>query len=275
VEVVLLDSSGDRDRQPLTGRGLDGIFVDDVRAALAEGAVDAVVHSMKDVPCREVPQLVTAAVPRREDPRDELICAQPLRELPPGSVVGTCSVRRSAWITRVRPDLVVHPLRGAIDARIEQVTSGEVDAVVLAAAGLNRLEWPVPGRHRIPIRDLVPAPGQGALAVECRRQDHLTRRRLGALNHRPTHLATLAEREILARIDPTESTAVGALALVTAGELHVLADLSAPDGTQRRTVHRWVSLAGRSPSRCRDRALTLGAIVARSLVGNAALVRAS
>lgn len=271
VELVALDSSGDHDSRPLPGRGLAGIFVDGVRGALLAGEVDFVVHSLKDVPCIPVPGLVTAAVPHRADPRDDLVSPLALGALPTGARVGTCSVRRSAWLARVRPDLDVRPLRGPIDDRIDQLRRGEFAAIVLAAAGLDRLGMSTPGRHAIAVDDLVPAPAQGALALECRRADLRTRRLLQPIDHLPTRLAVAAERAVLAAVDPTESSAVGAIATLRGSALHLLADLAAPTGDDRRVVRRTIVL--KDPNE--DVARTIGLSIADELLGQRAQERAS
>jgi hydroxymethylbilane synthase len=233
VELVPLTTPGDGESRPLTGRANEGIFVSSVRAALLDGEIDLAVHSFKDVPTGEVDGLVVGAVPLREDPRDAVVARVPFADLPAGAVIGTCSVRRAAWVHRVRPDLRVVPIRGNIDQRIGRVTTGEYDAVILAEAGLNRLGCSTPGRFPVALTDLVPAPAQGALAIECRASDDATRLRLHSLDDHDTRLAAVAERAVLAAIDPTDSTAVGAVAAAVDGRLHLLTDLSRPDGSGR------------------------------------------
>ncbi|MFZ4760374.1 MAG: hydroxymethylbilane synthase [Burkholderiaceae bacterium] len=243
VEIVPLTTPGDGESRPLSGRANEGIFVSSVRVALVEGAIDIAVHSFKDVPTGEVDGLVVAAVPTREDPRDCIISRLSLTELPLGSVVGTCSVRRSAWVHRVRPDLQVAPIRGNIDQRIARVMASEFDAIILAEAGLNRLGCETPGRFPLSVTDLVPAPAQGALSIECRASDDATRLVLHALDNHATRLAVIAERAVLAAIDPTDSTAVGAVATVAGDWLHLLSDISRPDGSGR-VMLRAVGRAG-------------------------------
>lgn len=235
VDLIPLTTPGDGETAPLAGRAHEGIFVSSVRAALLAGEIDLAVHSFKDVPTEEVDGLLVAAVPMREDPRDEVVALRPLTGLAAGAVVGTCSVRRAAWVHRTRPDLVVRPIRGNIDQRITRVGS-EFDGVILAAAGINRLGCATPGRFPIPVTDLIPAPAQGALAIECRVDDAPTRLQLHTLDHHDSHLAASAERAVLAAIDPTDATAVGAVAVVRSGRLHVIADMSRPDGTGRLLV---------------------------------------
>lgn len=270
-QIVAMETSGDRDTLPLPGRGLMGIFVDGVREALHAGEVDVVVHSMKDLPCTDTPGLVRAAIPPREDPRDVLISAHALADLPPGARIGTCSARRSAWVTRTRADLDVQPLRGPIDDRIRQLERGDFDAIILAAAGLNRLGVSGVARREISLRDLVPAPAQGALALECRRGDIRTRRLLGLLDHGPTRWAVTAERAVLAAVDPTDASAVGAIALVREGVLHLRADAVSPGSGQRTVVQRSIPLSSSQESEaCRT-----GLAVADALHSAVDLVRAS
>lgn len=233
VEIVALTTPGDGESRPLNGRAHEGIFVSSVRDALLEGDIDLAVHSFKDVPTDEVDGLVVGAVPTREDPRDAVVGTAVLTALPAGAVVGTCSVRRAAWVRRVRPDLRVEAIRGNIDQRIERVRTGEFDAIILAEAGLTRLGCATPGRFPVSVIDLVPAPAQGALAIECRAADDATRLRLRSLEVPAARLAAVAERSVLAAIDPTDSTAVGAVATVRAGRLHLLTDISRPDGSGR------------------------------------------
>ncbi len=243
VEIVPLTTPGDGESRPLNGRANEGIFVSTVRAALLDGDIDLAVHSFKDVPTGEVDGLVVGAVPTREDPRDAVVARVPLADLPAGAVIGTCSVRRAAWVHRVRPDLTVRSIRGNIDQRIGRVVAGEYDAIILAEAGLNRLGCATPGRFPVGVTDLVPAPAQGALAIECRASDDVTRVRLHALDDHAARLAAVAERAVLAAIDPTDSTAVGAVAAVAGGRLHLLTDLSRPDGSGR-VVLRAVGVIG-------------------------------
>ena len=207
ARLVPLSSPGDADSRPLPGRGTEGIFVSSVRDALLDGHVDVALHSFKDVPTAPMPGITVAAVPRRADPRDTVVSSVgPLAALPPGAHVGTCSVRRAAWVQRLRPDLVVVPIRGAIDARIDGVRAGEFDAIILAAAGIDRLGRSADIAEVIPSTSLVPAPAQGALALECRTGDASARLLLQRIDHAPTHLSAVAERAVLDAIDPTSSS---------------------------------------------------------------------
>lgn len=229
--LVAVTVVGDDVTQPLTGR--PGIFTSALREALAEGRVDLAVHSFKDLPSEPDPALMVAAVPSRGTPFDVLVASRPLAELPPGARVGTSSPRRAAAVLRARPDLVITPVRGNIDTRLRKVGTGEVDALVLAAAGLERL-----GRQREAVEILaptvmLPAPAQGALAVECRSDDPL-QSVLAELDDLPSRLAVTAERAVLRGIEATCDTALGALASFDDGRLTLAAELTGHAGVAYR-----------------------------------------
>ena len=276
VRLVPLETPGDRDSSPLPGRAHEGIFVSSVRDALIDGSIDVAVHSFKDLPTDQTPGVVVAAVPRREDPRDVLISrpefaalGQGLNALPAGGRVGTCSARREAWVHRHRLDLDVVPIRGNIDARIARVVTGEYDAIILAAAGLNRLRCSSPRQHIIDIDDLVPAPAQGALALECRVTDATTRRLVQSLDHVGTHACALAEREVLSAIDPTDRVPVGAVATLRGGVLRLLVDISDADGRNRTILRTAASTDGDAKAR----AIALGRTAAITLMDSHARTR--
>ncbi|MDI1290202.1 MAG: hydroxymethylbilane synthase [bacterium] len=256
VRLVPLETPGDRDSSPLPGRAHEGIFVSSVRDALLDGTIDVAVHSFMDLPTDHTPGLMVAAVPPREDPRDVLISrpefaalGHGLNALPVGGRVGTCSARRAAWVHRHRQDLDVVPIRGNIDARIARVLTGEYDAIILAAAGLNRLRCSSPRQDTIDIDDLVPAPAQGALALECRVADATTLRLIQSLDHLGTHACALAEREVLSAIDPTDRVPVGAVAIMRGGVLRLLVDISDADGRNRTILRTGANIAGDAKAR--------------------------
>lgn len=229
--LVAITVAGDDVTQPLTGR--PGIFTSALRDAVAHGRVDIAVHSFKDLPSEPDPALMVAAVPPRATPFDVLVAARPLADLPAGARVGTSSPRRAAAVLRARSDLVIVPVRGNIDTRLRKVETGEVEALVLAAAGLERL-----GRldAAIEILDpavMLPAPAQGALAVECRSDDPL-QTVLAGLDDLPSRLAVTAERAVLRGIDATCDTAVGALAAFDDGRLTLSAELTDHAGIDYR-----------------------------------------
>ena len=238
VELVRVRTEGDVNSGPLAAIGGTGIFVTAVRAALAEGRVDLIVHSFKDLPTAAAPGLALAAVPAREDPADAL-CARDeltLDTLPDGARVGTGSPRRTAQLLVARPDLRIEPVRGNVDTRLRMVLDGDMDAVVLAVAGLARLDR----RHSITETFgpdvMLPAPAQGALAVECREPDRDTAwyaAALQALDCQDTRAAAIAERSLLATLEAGCIAPVGAFATVSDGLLTLTGCVVAVDGTSQ------------------------------------------
>ena len=214
VELVEVRTPGDRSAAPVAQLGV-GVFVSALRDALAGGEVDLAVHSYKDLPTRPDPLLTLAAVPVREDPRDALVARDGLvlGVLRPGSRVGTGSPRRIAQLGALGLGLEVLPIRGNVDTRIGKVTSGELDAVVVAAAGLRRLGRIAEATELLDPLQMLPAPAQGALAVECRRDDTDLAAFLAAtLDDELTRAAVAAERAVLATLEAGCSAPVGALA---------------------------------------------------------------
>lgn len=230
VEVVEVQSEGDADRQtPLRVLGGRGVFVRAVEQALLDGRADVAVHSLKDVPTEQPEDLTLAAVPRRGDPRDAL-CAAPgrtLRDLPAGARVGTSSRRRAALLAALRPDLLVTEVRGNVDTRLGRVAAGDLDAVVLAVAGLQRLDRLGEATQLFEAMEFLPAPGQGALVAQCRTADAEMRERLAALDHGPTRGAVTAERGFLAALGSGCSLPVGAYAQVSGDLLTLRAMIAA------------------------------------------------
>jgi len=194
--------------------GGKGLFVKEIEQALLAGEIDVAVHSMKDVPAELPAGLVIGAVPEREDPRDALVSRGGLKlaELPAGSVVGTSSLRRACQLRALRPDLRVEWIRGNIDTRLGRLERGDFDAVLLAAAGLNRLGWADRISERLSADDFVPAAGQGALALECREDDEPLRQLLTFIHDPVAARETAAERAFLARIGGGCQVPVGACA---------------------------------------------------------------
>ena len=224
-------------------------WVRELDAALLDGAVDCAVHSAKDVPAALPPGIVIAAVPRRADPRDALCGAAALTALAEGARVGTSSLRRTAQLRALRADLAVVELRGNVDTRLRRLADGGYDAIVLAAAGLQRLGRGGAGR---PLDELVPAAGQGCLAVTTRAGEE---QRVGAIDHPPSARALAAERALVRALQADCHTPVGAHAQVRASALVLRAFVGAPDGSA------WVrdELEGDEPER-------LGAEVAARLL---------
>ncbi|HET7387768.1 MAG TPA: hydroxymethylbilane synthase [Nocardioidaceae bacterium] len=221
VELVDVSTQGDVSSAPLASFGGVGVFVSALRAALADGAVDLAVHSLKDLPTALPDRIELAAVPPREDPRDALVARDGLTlgELPPGSRIGTGSPRRAAQLHALGLGLQVVDIRGNVDTRLRKVAEGELDGVVLARAGLARLGRLAEATEVLDPLQMLPAPGQGALAVECRASDTgLAADVRQALDDRPARLTTAAERGVLAALEAGCSAPVGALAELAEGE---------------------------------------------------------
>jgi len=214
VEIVTISTPGDRSSAPIAEIGV-GVFTSALRDALAAGEIDVAVHSYKDLPTAPDPRLVLAAVPLREDPRDALVARDGLTlgELPVGSTVGTGSPRRAAQLEALGLGLTVVALRGNVDTRIRKVTDGELDAVVLARAGIARLGRVAEITETLEPIQMLPAPAQGALAVECRVDDVDTEHLLqSTLDDSSSRAAVAAERAMLAALEAGCSAPVGALA---------------------------------------------------------------
>src|SRR3954452_24876502 len=196
VALVEIVTEGDRSAEALTQLGGTGVFVTELRRQLAEGTIDVAVHSLKDLPTAAAPGLVIAAVPQREDPRDALVSRDRrlLNQLAQGATVGTGSPRRVAQLRALGLGLEVVPIRGNVDTRLRRVVPGDLDAVVLARAGLTRLGRLDAITEPLDPLQVLPAPAQGALAVECRADDEATRRILAALDDPGTRACVLAER---------------------------------------------------------------------------------
>ena len=233
AELVTITTSGDRFLdQPLSAIGGKGLFVKEIEEALSVGAVDCAVHSMKDVPDVLAPGLVIAAVPPRADARDLLIArgVNSLCSLPGGARVGTSSLRRMALCRAARRDLDVLQLRGNVDTRLRKLDAGEVDAIVLAAAGLQRLGITRADAVFFNPEEFIPAIGQGALAVETR--DNASVTLLAALDDTTTRAAVTAERAFLHRVGGSCSTPLAAHATLHDGALMLRALIASPDGSR-------------------------------------------
>ncbi|HWH00568.1 MAG TPA: hydroxymethylbilane synthase [Pilimelia sp.] len=219
VELVEIVTPGDRSAAPVQQLGV-GVFVSALRDALAAKEVDFAVHSYKDLPSAPADGLCVAAVPGRADPRDALVARDglTLAELPPGAVVGTGAVRRIAQLHALGLQLRVRPIRGNVDTRLRKVADGELDAVVLARAGLARLGRTAEITETLDPMLMLPAPAQGALAVECRSDAPDVVELLAALDHAPTRAAVAAERALLAALEAGCNAPVAALAEVAEGE---------------------------------------------------------
>ncbi|MCG0313339.1 MAG: hydroxymethylbilane synthase [Calditerricola sp.] len=214
--------------------GGKGLFVKEIEQALLNGEADLAVHSLKDLPAELPDGLVIAAVPPREDPRDALISRDGRRfvELPAGAVVGTSSLRRAAQLRAWRPDVRVVPLRGNVDTRLKRLEAGDFDAIVLAAAGLARMGWLDRVTEFLPPERVIPAVGQGALAVECRADDEEVLGLVVRLNDRDTERAVRAERAFLHRLNGGCQVPLGAYAVVDGARVRLTGFVGAPDGSR-------------------------------------------
>ena len=231
VELVGLTTFGDVTRANLPDIGGTGVFVSALRESLLAGDVDLAVHSLKDLPTAAMPGITLAAVPVRDDPRDALAGRDgaKLADLPPGAVIGTGSPRRAAQLLLLRADVRPVAVRGNAGTRLGKVTSGEVDAVVLAYAGLARIGELDRVSQVFEPDDMLPAPGQGALAVECRTEDRVMMDLLALVDDPASRAAVTAERTVLAELQAGCSAPVGAYAAGT-GVLHLTAIVVAEDG---------------------------------------------
>jgi hydroxymethylbilane synthase len=272
VELVGITTEGDLSSLPVTQLSGTGVFVQAVRAAVLAGTADFAVHSAKDLPTAPAEGLVVAAVPAREDPRDVLVARDglPLAGLPAGARVGTGSPRRASQLLALRPDLEVVPLRGNVDTRLGKVASGELDGVILAAAGLARLGRAAEATEVFGPDQMVPAPAQGALAVECRADAREVAALVARLDEGATRAAVTAERAALAKLEGGCTAPVGAYAQCApgrggdpgdAGGLTLTVVVSSPDG--RRQLRR----TGGGPA---AEAEAIGVAVARQLLADGA-----
>ena len=268
VEMVFIRTSGDAGAQGALGPGgVKGLFVKEIEEALLDGRIDAGVHSMKDVPARLAAGLVIGAVPERADARDVLIGGDGgLAGLPAGARIGTASPRRRAQLLAHRPDLVVVLLRGNVDTRLRKWRAGEVDALLLAAAGLARLGISEPAAQPLPVDEFLPAVGQGALALECRADDGATRALLAAVDQPAAATAVAAERAFLAAVGGDCNSAIAAHATLAGGRLTLRALVTDPDG-RRRLEERDTAPAADAEALGRTVATRLLAAGAAALMG--------
>lgn len=234
VEIVTVTTHGDTSTEPLSEIGGTGVFASALRDALLAGECDVVVHSLKDLPTGPIAGLVIGAVPKRADARDALIArdALTLDTLPAGARVGTGSPRRAAQLLSRRPDLEVVDIRGNVDTRLGKVANGDLDAVVLAAAGLDRLGRSDEVTQLLDLDGWPTAPGQGALALEVRVGDE---KLVAALEHKPTRTMVDAERAVLAILEAGCSAPIAARAFTDDGMLFLDARVYSPDGSQKVT----------------------------------------
>ena len=240
VEIEVMKTQGDVTLDsPLPQIGGKGVFTAELEAALRSGAIDLAVHSLKDLPTEESDGLIIGAIPERGDARDALVSRgnYTLDALPRGAAVGTSSLRRSAQLLVLRPDLRLLDIRGNVDTRIRKAldADGPYDAIVLALAGLERLGRAEEASERLPLEVMLPAPGQGALAAQCR-DEQASRDLLAPLNHRATALAVTAERAFLAALGGGCAVPVAAHATLTQRRLALRGRVTAPDGSRQVDV---------------------------------------
>jgi hydroxymethylbilane synthase len=235
VEIEIIKTTGDRITDvPLARVGTKGMFTKEIEDALAAGRVDLAVHSLKDLPTEIASGFEIAAIPKRDDPRD-VFCSSKyvsIEDLPKNARVGTSSLRRQAQLKALRSDLDIHPLRGNVDTRLAKLEAGEYDAVILAAAGLNRLGKTELIKQFIPADVMCPAAGQGALALEIRAGDNSTLQLLTFLDDNDARATTGCERALLGKLGGGCQVPIGALAQVRDGRLHLQAVVASPDGSQ-------------------------------------------
>jgi hydroxymethylbilane synthase len=259
IELTIIRTTGDaiQDR-PLAEEGGKGLFTKEIEEALLAGTIDLAVHSAKDMPTFLPTGLLLAACLKREDARDVFISnkAASLKELPQGAKVGTASLRRQAIMKRSRPDLEVATMRGNVQTRLRKLDAGEADAIILALAGLRRLNIEARATKIMSAEEFLPAVGQGAIAIETRENDAAMRGLLSMIDDAPTSTAIAAERAFLAVLDGSCRTPIGGHATIDGNILHFRGLIARPDGSEAHDI------AAAGPSR---EAVNIGADCARAL----------
>ncbi|RZJ80354.1 MAG: hydroxymethylbilane synthase [Brevundimonas sp.] len=262
LPIVVITTTGDRvqDRRLLEIGG-KALFTKEIEEALLDGRIDLAIHSMKDVPADQPPGLAIAAIPEREDASDAFVSAAcaTFDDLPVGGRLGTASLRRQAQALALRPDLHIEMLRGNVDTRLRRAAEGDFDGILLATAGLNRLGRADAIRERLSFDRFLPAPGQGALAVQSRESDAETDW-AAALNHPLTAQLVAAERGAMTALEGSCRTAVGAHAVIAEGHLRLTTEMLSPDGSARWRRSGEIDLAA-GPDAARALGLELGAQV--------------
>jgi hydroxymethylbilane synthase len=234
VQIIVIKTKGDKILDvPLAKVGGKGLFVKEIEDALLEGRIDLAVHSMKDMPSELPEGLTIGAIPKRENPRDVLVSKRGcLADLPERARIGTSSLRRASQILSARPDVCIHPLRGNLDTRLRKLDAGDMDAIVLAAAGIRRLGL----KHRITeyldSRVMLPAAGQGALCIEARTGDERTGALLEGLDHAETRAAVLGERAFLHRLGGGCQVPIAAYGRIEGGRFELSGLVAEPDGSR-------------------------------------------
>jgi hydroxymethylbilane synthase len=258
VELEIIKTTGDKILDVALAKvGTKGMFTKEIEEALAEGRVDLAVHSLKDLPTELSPGFEIAAITKRENAQDVFCSVRfaSVEDLPQHARVGTSSLRRQAQLMAIRPDLEIHPLRGNVDTRLRKLEAGEYDAIILAAAGLNRLGKTALVKQVIPAQIMCPAAGQGALGIEIRAGDTATRQHLQFLDDAAARATTTCERALLNKLGGGCQVPIGASADIRNGLLHLEGLVAHPDG---KTVLR--------ESRDGDDPIALGEAVGETLL---------
>jgi len=259
AELVTISTSGDEGKPAeASPQGLKGLWIDGIVDALRVGEIDLAVHSAKDLPADDEDDLMLGAVPWRADPNDVVVLREQV-DLKPGMVVGTSSVRRKAQLLAAFPGVGIAELRGNVDTRLQKLARGVVDAAVLAAAGLFRLGIEPAHVRKLSLQEMVPAPGQGCLAIQCRAEDRLTQARLAPLDHRPSHLALNAERALMRRLGGGCALPLGGIAAVKGDAIRLAGLVAAPDGTKLLRAAAEADEAERAAELVADQLLAQGA----------------
>jgi hydroxymethylbilane synthase len=239
-EVVTISTKGDVDKRPLFTMDEKGIFEKEVNEAVRKGEVGFAVHSLKDIPSDLSDELVVACIPKRASPNDVLVNdkGQKLNELAAGSTIGTSSLRRAVQLAKYRPDLNVRPIRGNVETRVKKVISGEYDAVVLAEAGLTRIGMKDVIVERFGVRDFVPAPGQGAIAIVCRHDNRALIDMLRQIEDPRSRAEVLAERALIKKVEGGCRFPLGAVALTKGDRITLYASVFSADGARNIKVKK-------------------------------------
>lgn len=233
VEVSIIRTTGDRILDsPLSVIGGKGVFVKEIEESLLRSDIDIAVHSMKDLPTFLPEGLTIGAVAKRHDPRDALVSNGNVKfsELPEGARVGTSSIRRQAQLLSLRPDLEIVPIRGNVDTRVRKLRTDGFDSIVLALAGLERMGLGNEITETFPVDAMIPAPGQGIIAIECRENDKETTRLLSKINHHDSWIAASAERAFLERLSGSCQVPAGCYAEVKEDKIKIISLVASPDG---------------------------------------------
>ena len=234
VEIEIIKTTGDKITDVALAKvGTKGMFTKEIEEALAAGRVDLAVHSLKDLPTEVPPDFEIAAITQRENPRDVLVSKKhaSIKELPQRARVGTSSLRRQAQLKALRPDLEIYPLRGNVDTRLRKLEAGDYEAIILAAAGVNRLGLTALVKQVIPAEIMCPAAGQGALGIEIRKGDEAIRQHLSFLDDSAARQTTTAERALLNKLGGGCQVPIGAFAELRAKEIHLEGVVAHPDGS--------------------------------------------